>query len=166
MLSIRLYLIYFTYIGILTNGDCPSTPREDFYQDTITWIAWESSIQQKYEEKLSIVAWIHSHVQDTKYCKTRLEIYENIEKDFGSDMLGNFFQMNQKNEHDIYCFNSKSKNGRFMHKIHECQENPLVPLQNIAIVDDLLLETHDFIDQKGKIFIISHWKWQFNADSR
>ena len=166
MLSIRLYLIYFTYIGILTNGDCPSTPGEDFYQDTITWIAWESSIQQKYEEKLSIVAWIHSHVQDTKYCKTRLEIYENIEKDFGSDMLGIVFQMNQENEHDIYYFNSKSKNGRFMHKIHECQENPLVPLQNIAIVDDLLLETHDFIDQKEKISIISHWKWQRNADSR
>ena len=88
-------------------------PEEDFYQDTITWIAWESSIQKKYEENLSIVAWIHSHVPATKYCKTKIEIYEDIEKDFGSDMLGIVVQMNKENEPNIYYFTSKSENGRF-----------------------------------------------------
>ena len=150
----------------MTNGDCPLTPGENFYQDTITWIAWESSIQQKYEEKLSIVAWIHSHVQTTKYCKTRIEIYENIEKDFGSDMLGIVVQINQENEYDIYYFTSKSKNGRFMDKIHECQKNPSVPLQNITIEDDLSFDTHDFIEQKEKISTISYWKAKRDADSR
>ena len=116
--------MYFSYLGILTNGVCPLTPEEDFYQDTITWIAWESSIQKKYEEKLSIVAWIHSHVPATKYCKTKIEIYEDIEKDFGSNMLGIVVQMNQEKEPNIYYFTSKSKREDLITKSMNVKKNP------------------------------------------
>ena len=95
-----------------------------------------------------------------------MEIYEDIEKDFGSDMLGIVVQMNKENEPNIYYFISKSENGRFNHKIHECQGKPSMPLKNIAIMDSLALELHDFIEQKEKISIIFHWKWERDAAER
>ena len=111
---------------------------------------------------------MHSHVQATKTCKTRIDIYESIHKDYCSDTLGIVVQINQEKEHDIYYFTSKSEAGGFgmMQKIHKCQEKPLIPFQNIAIMNSLALEIHDFIEQKEKISKIFHWKWKHDANMR
>ena len=150
------------FLGIPSNNDID--------KDTCAWISLNSPMSKKYGSKISIAAWIHSHVQGVECCFSSVDVHTQftLSKTF-NDILGLVFELDKDGDpkkHDFYGLtrrgftkvNECRKPGLNFHD--ECTEKSYYTSQKHLIDPiDGPLEVHDFfaLQHTGKQLDEKEW---------
>ena len=144
-----------TSISVDDNGIPTGNPIDN---DTCAWIYFNSPMKKKYGSKLSIVSWVHSHVEDVKCCFSSVDMHTQFTLNkMYPDILGLVCQIGKDNsleDYDFYGLTRKGYHGlsrckKSGTKFHEgCYKESFYASQKHMITFfDGLLEVHDYFDQ-------------------
>ena len=134
----------------------PGIPTENpIDNDTCAWISMNSPMKKKYGSKLSIAAWVHSHVEGVECCFSSVDLHTQFTwSQVFPDILGLVFEIDQDGlpaEYDFYGLTTQGitelrkcrKPGSDGHV--ECDKKSYYT-SKLHLIDpiDIHLEVHDF----------------------
>ena len=134
----------------------PGIPTENpIDNDTCAWISMNSPMKKKYGSKLSIAAWVHSHVEGVECCFSSVDLHTQFTwSQVFPDILGLVFEIDQDGLPAEYDFYGLTTQG--ITKLRECRkpgsdghvecDKKSYYTSKLQLIDpiDIHLEVHDF----------------------
>ena len=134
----------------------PGIPTENpIDNDTCAWISMNSPMKRKYGSKLSIAAWVHSHVEGVECCFSSVDLHTQFTwSQVFPDILGLVFEIDQDGLPAEYDFYGLTTQG--VTKLRECRkpgsdghvecDKKSYYTSKLQLIDpiDIHLEVHDF----------------------